>query len=46
MRNRTELVTTTLAESENEDDPSDMEDSEEDWKPDKKVFFIEFFHKS
>jgi len=35
MRSRTELVTTNLAESENEDDPS-MDDSEEDWKPAKK----------
>lgn len=32
MRNRTELVTNTLA-SENEEEPSDLDDSEEDWKP-------------
>jgi len=36
MRSRTEQVTTTLADSENEDDPS-LEDSEEDWKPEKKA---------
>lgn len=40
MRNRTELVTTTLPGSENEEDASDLEDSEEDWKPaEKKVSF-------
>jgi len=32
MRNRTELLTNTLP-SENEEDPSDLDDSEEDWKP-------------
>ena len=38
MRNRTELVTTTLPGSENEEDASDLDDSEEDWKPaEKKV---------
>lgn len=36
MRNRTELVTTTLPGSENEEDASEV-DSEEDWKPEKKV---------
>lgn len=37
MRNRTEMVTTTLPGSDNED-ASDLDDSEEDWKPvDKKV---------
>lgn len=43
MRNRTELVTTTLPGSDNEEDASEV-DSEEDWKPDKKVFrnFIPF----
>lgn len=35
MRNRTELVTNTLA-SENEEEPSDLDDSEEDWKPSEK----------
>lgn len=39
MRNRTEMVTTTLPGSDNED-ASDLDDSEEDWKPvDKKVTF-------
>lgn len=37
MRNRTELVTTTLPGSENEEENSDEMDSEEDWKPEKKV---------
>lgn len=38
MRNRTEMVTTTLPGSDNEEDASDLDDSEEDWKPvDKKV---------
>lgn len=36
MRNRTELVTTTLPGSENEEEASDLEDSEEDWKPSEK----------
>lgn len=31
MRNRTELVTNTLAESDNEEE--ELDDSEEDWKP-------------
>jgi len=35
MRSRTELVTTNLADSDNEDDAS-LDDSEEDWKPQKK----------
>ncbi|KAJ6636325.1 hypothetical protein Bhyg_14913 [Pseudolycoriella hygida] len=35
MRNRTELLTNTLP-SENEDEPSDLDDSEEDWKPSEK----------
>jgi len=35
MRNRTELLTTTLP-SENEEEPSDLDDSEEDWKPSEK----------
>lgn len=35
MRNRTELVTTTLpADSDNEEEGS-IDDSEEDWKPEK-----------
>lgn len=37
MRNRTELVTTTLPGSENEEENSEEVDSEEDWKPEKKV---------
>lgn len=36
MRNRTELVTTTFPGSENEEDQSDLDDSEEDWKPSEK----------
>lgn len=36
MRNRTELVTTTLPGSENEEEEEEV-DSEEDWKPEKKV---------
>lgn len=41
MRNRTEMVTTTLPGSDNEEDASDLDDSEEDWKPaDKKVLLI------
>lgn len=35
MRNRTELLTNTLP-SENEEEPSDLDDSEEDWKPSEK----------
>lgn len=38
MRNRTELLTTTLADSENEDEGS-IDDSEEDWKPEKVTAF-------
>lgn len=34
MRNRTEAVTNNLAESENEEEES-VNDSEEDWKPEK-----------
>lgn len=36
MRNRTELVTNTLAESDNEEE--ELDDSEEDWKPQKVHF--------
>lgn len=36
MRNRTELVTTTMPGSDNEEDEID---SEEDWKPEKKVIY-------
>lgn len=33
MRNRTEMVTTTLDGSEFEEDASDMDESEDDWRP-------------
>lgn len=33
MRNRTELLTNTLADSDNEEE--EVDDSEEDWKPEK-----------
>lgn len=51
MRNRTEMVTTTLPGSDNEEEASDLDDSEEDWKPvDKKVTFdfdksVIYYHK-
>lgn len=38
MRNRTELVTTTVADSENEE--SEANDSGEDWQPEKVQFFL------
>lgn len=46
MRNRTEMVTTTLPTSDNDEEASDLEDSEEDWKPsEKKVIFpVRLFH--
>lgn len=46
MRNRTELVTTTLPGSENEEDASDLEDSEEDWKPSEKKVITHCVHSS
>lgn len=41
MRNRTEMVTTTFQDSENDEDQS-FDDSEEDWKP-AKVNLNSFF---
>lgn len=38
MRNRTELVTNNLPDSEN--DEEELDDSEEDWKPEKVIFFF------
>lgn len=44
MRSRTELVTTTLQDSENEEDQSEV-DSEEDWKPEKvQLTFLYLFN--
>lgn len=40
MRNRTELVTTTVEGSENEESGAD--DSGEDWQPEKVIFRIQF----
>lgn len=41
MRNRTELVTTTVEGSDNEESGAD--DSGEDWQPEKVLFSLDFF---